>query len=72
MTGFKLNLVNNMRTKMLVPALLTAVFAAPAMANDQYRDTARVLSAVSYTHLDVYKRQGIWKARFRPPTILCA
>ena len=44
MTGFKLNLVNNMRTKMLVPALLTAVFAAPAMANDQYRDTARVLS----------------------------
>ena len=49
MTGFKLNLVNNMRTKMLVPALLTAVFAAPAMANDQYRDTARVLSVTPQT-----------------------
>ncbi|HPX89105.1 MAG TPA: glycine zipper 2TM domain-containing protein [Methylophilaceae bacterium] len=49
MTGFKLNLVNNMRSKMLVPALLTAVFAAPAMADDQYRDTARVLSVTPQT-----------------------
>lgn len=37
--------VKNMRVKMLVPALLTAVFAVPAMANDQYTDTARVLSS---------------------------
>jgi uncharacterized protein YcfJ len=45
MSNFKLNIVKNMRTKMIVPALLTAVFVAPAMANDQYTDTARVLSA---------------------------
>jgi len=35
----------NMRVKMLVPALLTAVFAAPAMATNQFSDTARVLSS---------------------------
>ncbi|MDZ4140781.1 MAG: glycine zipper 2TM domain-containing protein [Methylotenera sp.] len=36
--------MKNMQVKMLVPALLTALFAAPAMATDQYNDTARVLS----------------------------
>ncbi len=40
-----MSFVKNMRVKMLVPALLTAVFAAPAMASDQYSDTARVLSS---------------------------
>ena len=36
--------MKNMQVKMLVPALLTALFAAPAMATEQYNDTARVLS----------------------------
>lgn len=49
MSNFKLNIAKNMRVKMLVPALLTAVFAVPAMANDQYTDTARVLSATPQT-----------------------
>jgi len=40
-----MSFVKNMRVKMLVPALLTAVFVAPAMASDQYTDTARVLSS---------------------------
>lgn len=40
-----MSFVKNMRVKMLVPALLTAVFAAPAMATDRYTDTARVLSS---------------------------
>ena len=40
-----MSFVKNMRVKMLVPAILTAVFAAPAMASDQYADTARVLSS---------------------------
>jgi uncharacterized protein YcfJ len=40
-----MSLVKNMRVKMLVSALLTAVFAAPAMASDLYSDTARVLSS---------------------------
>jgi len=39
-----MSFVKNVRVRMLVPALLTAVFAAPAMA-DQYTDTARVLSS---------------------------
>jgi uncharacterized protein YcfJ len=39
-----MSFVKNVRVKMLVPALLTAVFAVPAMA-DQYADTARVLSS---------------------------
>lgn len=38
-----------MPVKMLVPALLTAVFALPAMANDQYNDSARVLSSTPQT-----------------------
>jgi uncharacterized protein YcfJ len=44
-----MSIVKNMRVKMLVPALLTAVFAVPAMANDQYTDTARVLSSTPQT-----------------------
>jgi uncharacterized protein YcfJ len=40
-----MSIVKNVRVKMLVPALLAAVFAAPAMAADQYTDTARVLSS---------------------------
>ena len=44
-----MSFVKNMRVKMLVPALLTAVFAAPAMATDQYTDTARVLSSTPQT-----------------------
>ncbi|MGB2833872.1 MAG: glycine zipper 2TM domain-containing protein [Methylotenera sp.] len=44
-----MSLVKNMRVKMLVPALLTAVIAAPAMATDQYNDMARVLSATPQT-----------------------
>lgn len=39
-----MSFVKNMRVKMVVPALLTAVFAVPAMA-DQYSDTARVISS---------------------------
>ncbi len=39
-----MSFVKNVRVKMLVPALLTAAFAVPAMA-DQYADTARVLSS---------------------------
>jgi uncharacterized protein YcfJ len=45
MNGLKLNITKSVRVKMLVPALLTAIFAAPALAADQYTDTARVLSA---------------------------
>lgn len=35
--------------KMLIPAVLAAVFSLPAMANDQYSDSARVLSVVPQT-----------------------
>jgi len=35
--------------KMLVPALLSAVFTLPAMASDQYNDSARVLSSTPQT-----------------------
>lgn len=44
-----MNVVKNMRVKILVPALLAVVFATPAMAEDQYTDTARVLSATPQT-----------------------
>lgn len=40
-----MSFVKNVRVKMLIPALLTAVFAVPAMAADQYTDRARVLSS---------------------------
>ncbi len=49
MRNFKLNVVNGMRVTMLAPALIAAVFATPAMADDQYTDTARVLSVTPQT-----------------------
>jgi len=49
MRNFQMNVVTGMRVKMLAPVLLAATFALPAMANDQYTDTARVLSATPQT-----------------------
>lgn len=49
MNHFKLNISKNMRARVLVPALLTTVLAVPAMATDQYNDTARVLSVTPQT-----------------------
>jgi uncharacterized protein YcfJ len=49
MRYLKLNISKNMRTKVLLPALLATAFAAPAMATDQYNDTARVISATPQT-----------------------
>lgn len=49
MRNLKLNLADSMPVKMLASALLLAGFAAPAMATDQYTDTARVLSATPQT-----------------------
>ena len=49
MRSFKLNVATSMRVKMLVPALMATAFALPAMANDQYSDTARVLSVTPQT-----------------------
>ena len=43
------NMQIKMPVKMLIPALFSAVFALPAMANDQYNDTARVLSSTPQT-----------------------
>ena len=40
-----MNIPKKMQVKMLIPTLLIAVFTAPAMAGNQYSDTARVLSA---------------------------
>lgn len=48
MRNFQIKVVTGMRMKILVPALLAATFAVPAMA-DQYTDTARVLSATPQT-----------------------
>lgn len=49
MRNIKLNVVNSMRAKMAVPALFAAVFATPALATDQYIDTARVISVSPQT-----------------------
>lgn len=49
MSHVKLNITQAMRVKMIVPALFTAAFALPAMATDQYNDTARVLSVTPQT-----------------------
>jgi len=49
MRNFKFNGVNFLRTTVLAPAFLTAAFAAPAMADDQYTDRARVLSVTPQT-----------------------
>jgi uncharacterized protein YcfJ len=40
-----MSFVKNVRVRLLIPALLAAVFAVPAMAADQYTETARVLSS---------------------------
>ncbi len=37
------------KVKVLLPALMAAVFALPAMATDQYNDTARVISVTPQT-----------------------
>ena len=39
----------NLSAKMLVPTMLAAVLATPAMATDQYNDMARVISATPQT-----------------------
>lgn len=44
-----MNIPKKMSVKILVPTLLITVFAAPAIASDQYSDTARVLSATPQT-----------------------
>jgi uncharacterized protein YcfJ len=44
MRNVKFNLVNGMRVTMAAPVLIAAVFATPALATDQYIDTARVIS----------------------------
>lgn len=49
MRDFKLNVVSGMRTAILLPALMTTAFVAPAMAEDQYTDTARVISVTPQT-----------------------
>lgn len=49
MRNFKVNVVNGARASILVPALVAAVFATPAMAEHQYADTARVLSVTPQT-----------------------
>ncbi|OIR12535.1 hypothetical protein GALL_62340 [mine drainage metagenome] len=49
MHGIKLNVATTMRVTVLASALVAAVFTAPAMANDQYSDTARVLSVTPQT-----------------------
>jgi len=49
MNSFKMNMATSLRLKMLAPALVLASFSAPVMANNQYNDTARVLSAIPQT-----------------------
>ncbi|HSH54849.1 MAG TPA: hypothetical protein VK967_07470, partial [Methylotenera sp.] len=49
MRSIKTNVLTGMRVKLLVPALLAAGFSVPAMATDQYIDTARVLSVSPQT-----------------------
>ncbi len=49
MRNSKLNVVNGMRVTMVAPVLMMAAFATPAMADDQYTDTARVLSVTPQT-----------------------
>lgn len=49
MRNLKINVVNGLRMSMLAPVLMTAVYAAPAMADDRYIDTARVLSVTPQT-----------------------
>jgi uncharacterized protein YcfJ len=49
MRNIKFNVVNGVRVAIFAPALLAAAFAAPAMADDMYTDTARVLSVTPQT-----------------------
>jgi len=49
MRNFKLNVVSGMRVAMVAPAFMAAAFATPAMADDQYTDTARVISVTPQT-----------------------
>lgn len=49
MRCFKINMVTSLRIKMLAPALVITSFSLPVMANDQYNDMARVLSATPQT-----------------------
>jgi uncharacterized protein YcfJ len=49
MRSIKTNVLAGMRVKLLVPTLLVAGFSVPAMATDQYIDTARVLSVSPQT-----------------------
>jgi uncharacterized protein YcfJ len=49
MRNIKFDVVNGVRAAMVAPALLAAVFATPAMADDMYTDTARVLSVTPQT-----------------------
>ena len=44
-----MQVVNKLSLKMLVPAMMASVLAAPVMANDQYSDMARVISATPQT-----------------------
>jgi uncharacterized protein YcfJ len=49
MRNFELNVVNALRVSMLAPACVAAAFATPALADDMYTDTARVLSVTPQT-----------------------
>ena len=49
MHSIKLNVAKSMRVSVLASALVATVFAAPVMAEDQYRDAARVLSVTPQT-----------------------
>ncbi|MSP86662.1 MAG: glycine zipper 2TM domain-containing protein [Methylotenera sp.] len=49
MRYFKLNFSGKMNVKLLLLTLLAAVFTGPAMADDQYSDTARVISVSPQT-----------------------
>ncbi len=49
MRNTKLNVVNALRVSLIAPALAAAAFATPALADDQYTDTARVLSVTPQT-----------------------
>lgn len=49
MRSIKFNVATSMRVKLLVPTLLAATFAMPAVASDQYNDSARVISVTPQT-----------------------
>lgn len=49
MRSIQFNIINTLRLSVLTPALLAAAFASPAMAEDQYTDSAEVLSVTPQT-----------------------